>query len=287
MLELTNKIDIYKDNFQSAVYKKRNNTSLSMQSRDKIKAIINLQYNFKSNEAVCILDNISEPAVINYQGVSSFSDSTREMLKGCFSDYMKTQIRTWRENSSALLKINRIGKGARGCVYKRDMFAIKIYKHYNNLSLMHEAKMCNDYNRKKNNLNNIAVVVNNSITMPYLSGKTPSASETLSGIKELYDLNFLMGDAKPENFIKCDDGHIYPIDFGLIFEKGKLTDIDVETQKNIIHDYVKGGFRCIPAELKADYKSCMGQLDEILGKDSPLRKINLKELSRAGLYTPV
>ena len=61
-----------------------------------------------------------------------------------------------------------------------------------------------------------------------------------------------------------------------------IHDADTEVKKNIITDYIKGGFRYIPGEIKKEYMSCLKKLDDTLGKESPTRKMNTKALSKAG-----
>lgn len=119
--------------------------------------------------------------------------------------------------------------------------------------------------------------------MPFLNGKTPNFSETLTGVKDLYSMGFLMGDAKPENFLKLENGDVVPIDFGLVFILDKLETIDNDLKKKIISDYIKGGFRYVPEELKTEYISCFKKLSDLLGKDSPTRNMNIKKLLRTGL----
>lgn len=93
-----------------------------------------------------------------------------------------------------------------------------------------------------------------------------------------------MADAKPENFLKIETGQIVPIDFGLIFNVNDLSSIDKKVKIEIVRDYVKGGYHHIPSSLKSEYITHIKTLDSMLGSASPIRYINTKELSNAGLF---
>jgi|SRR5471030_1217257 len=216
-------------------------------------------------------------------------------IKGINADkdscFINSRINSWEVNAKGLLEINcehkegkqLLGKGSRGAVYKDDESILKKTKNLTLNEISHEANMCNEYNIKKGSSQNVATIVDNCIEMPFINGKHPNFQDTLIGVNYLFKNGFMMGDAKPSNFLKTVDGSVEPVDFGLVFKHDGLECIDNEVKKNIISDYIKGGYRYIPNEIKKEYNSHIVKLDDILGKESPTRKMNTKALSKAGL----
>lgn len=143
--------------------------------------------------------------------------------------------------------------------------------------------MCNSYYLTKGANKNVSSIENKNIIMPFVLGIKPNFEETLSGVTDLFNCGYLMADPKPSNFLKTSDGNVVPVDFGLVFEKSRLEDIDESIKVNMLFDYISGGYKYIPGSLKKEYKIYMLQLDEQLGKKSPLRNLNIKSLTRIGL----
>lgn len=287
---LKEKINIHTDNLQSAIAKKTNNTSLSGKSLEKLVSIANTQYEFKNGEAEFVIRGIPCSTNLNYEKISKLITEIKNIKPVKDDSFINSQIHSWEVNAKELLKKNcnpdelkqLLGKGSRGTVYKDGETILKKMKKLTPNEIFHEANMCNEYNITKGSFQNAATIVDNCIKMPFINGKTPNFQDTLTGVNYLFKKGFFMGDAKPSNFLKTPEGSVEPIDFGLVFKHGTLESIDDEVKKNIIYDYIKGGFRYIPNEIKKDYHSCIEKLDDILGKDSPARKINIKMLSKAG-----
>lgn len=285
------KINIHTDNLQSAIAKKTYNTSLSDKSLEKLVSIANTHYEFKNGETDFIIIGIPCSTNVNYEKVSNLITEIKSVKPVKDNSFINSQIRSWGVNAKELLKINYnpdvvkqlLGKGARGAVYKDGETVLKKTKNLTPNEIFHEANMCNEYNIAKGSFQNAATIVDNGIKMPFVNGQVPSFQDTLTGVDHLFKKGFFMGDAKSSNFLKTPEGSVEPIDFGLVFKHDTLESIDDEVKKNIISDYIKGGFRYIPNDIKKEYHSCIVKLDNILGKDSPTRKINVKMLSKAGI----
>lgn len=174
-----------------------------------------------------------------------------------------------------------------GVVYKDGCdFVIKETTMSNGM-IAHEANMCNEYNLKSGGTGNIATVTGNHIRMPFLSGKEPSEENVIDGVKALYDKGFMIADACPSNFLRCQSGEIVPIDFGLVFKRDELDSIDSQVKIEIVRDYIKGGCEYIPSELKTEYISCISKLYQCLGDQSSSIDVNVRELRKAGLLSPM
>lgn len=284
------KINIHTDNLQSAIAKKTNNTSLSGKSLEKLVSIANTQHAFKNGEADIIIKGIPCSTNVNYEKVSNLITEIKSIKIAKDDSFINSRIHSWEVNAKELLKINHtpketkqlLGKGSRGNVYKDGENVLKKTKNLTPNEIFHEANMCNEYNITKGRFQNAATIVDNCIGMPFINGKTPNFQDTLTGVNHLFKKGFFMGDAKPSNFLKTPEGSVEPIDFGLVFKQDTLESIDNEVKKNIVSDYIKGGCRYIPKEIKKEYHSCIVKLDDILGKDSPTRKMNIKMLLQAG-----
>lgn len=285
------KINIHSDNLQSAINKKTNNTSVSSKSLEKLVSIANTQYEFKNGEAEFIIRGTPCSTNVNYGKVSKLIKEIKIIKSFKDHSFINSRIHSWEVNAKELLKTNYnpdeekqlLGKGSRGTVYKDGESILKKTKNLTLNEIFHEANMCNEYHIKIQSFKKPPTIVEKCIEMPFINGKTPNFKDTLIGVNDLFKNGFFMGDAKPSNFLKTPEGSVEPIDFGLVFKHDTLESIDHEVKKNIISDYLKGGFRYIPNEIKNEYHSCIVKLDDILGKDSPTRKINLKILSKAGL----
>ncbi|QBC42679.1 hypothetical protein [Iodobacter fluviatilis] len=284
------KINISSDNLQSAIVKKSNNKSLSSKTLDKLVKITNTQYEFKNGEAELIFRD--KPCInnANTKKISKLIKDIKNIQSIKDNSFIKSQIVSWETNAKQLLEKNSepkkikqlLGQGSRGSVYKDGDSILKKTKNLTPNEISHEANMCNEYNLKKGSSQNVATIVGKCIKMPFMSGKTPDTQDTLTGVNSLFQAGFLMGDASPSNFLKTVEGGVEPVDFGLVFKHDELECIDNEVKKNIVSDYIKGGFRYIPNEIKKDYNSCIKKLDNLLGKDSPTRKMNIKVLSKVG-----
>lgn len=285
------KINIHTDNLQSAIAKKTNNTSLSDKTLEKLVNIANTHYEFKNGEANFIIRGIPCSANVNCEKVSNLITAIKNIKSVKGDSFINSKIHSWQIKAKELLKIDYnpdemkqlLGKGSRGTVYKDGDTILKKTKNLTPSEVFHEANMCNEYNIAKGSFRTPATIVDDGIKMPFVNGHPPSFQDTLTGVNHLFKKGFFMGDAKPSNFLKTPEGIVEPIDFGLVFKHDTLESVDDEVKKNIISDYIKGGFRYIPNEIKKEYHSCILKLDDILGKNSPTRKINIKIISRAGL----
>ncbi|NWA11043.1 hypothetical protein [Pseudomonas gingeri] len=181
-------------------------------------------------------------------------------------------------------QLQLLGQGSRGRVYRSGDRVIKEVTPFDPEAARHEVDMCNSYWQTVNE-SAAATRVGNCIRMPFVQGKSPSASETRLGVKNLYDKGFMIGDAHPSNFIKTAKGDIVPVDFGLVFPKDGIEQLHKDVGKEILHDYAKGGFRYVPDEIKPLYIVCLQELHRSLGAQSPMRLMNIKVLSKSGLLT--
>lgn len=288
------KINVHSDSLQSAVAKKMNNESLSSKSLEKLVSIANTQYELKGGEARFIFKNIPCTTDVNREKLSELINDVKNIKSVKDNSFISSRIISWESNVKKLLKENGgpkeekplLGKGSRGTVYKDGESILKKTKNLTPNEISHETNMCNEYNIKKGSFQNVATIVDNCIKMPFIKGKIPDFQDTQIGVGILFEKGFFMGDAAPSNFLKTPEGSVEPIDFGLVFKRDELECIDNEVKKNIVADYIKGGFIYIPNEIKNEYNSCIVRLDDLLGVDSPMRNTNIKALSKAGLLHP-
>lgn len=287
------KINTHTDTLQSAIHKKRNNKELSNKTLSKLTKIINAQFKFHSTEVNYVFGSKLAPKDTNYHSISKFIKSIQKLTTQEKDTLIYPKINKWQANAIELHSRikpvenmeKRIGRGGRSHVYHDGQFVIKQLKKFNLGEAKHEVAMCNAYRDKTHSISPNAFIVGERITMPFVHGQTPNKIETLNGIKDLYDKGFLMAGAKPENFLKIETGQIVPIDFGLIFKANNLSSIDQNVKIEIVRDYIKGGYHYIPSSLKSEYTSHIKALDSMLGSASPMRYINTKELSNAGVFT--
>lgn len=285
------KINAHSDSLQSAIAKKSSNKSLSSKSLIKLEKLINIQYAFQSCEAKSIFGSVSIITNANLEGVSRFIKDVKNIKSFENNSFINYRIALWESNAKKLLALNSkpkekqrlLGNWARGTVYKEGSSIVKETQNLTPNEIFHEANMCNEYNLKKGRSQKSAVIAGNIITMPFIKGEIPNPQETLMGVNQLFEDGFLMGDAKPSNFLKTKKDTVEPIDFGLVFMRNELELIDKKVKKNILTDYIKGGYRSIPDNIKAEYSLCIKKIVDLLGKESPTRKMNTKILSKAGL----
>ncbi len=103
-------------------------------------------------------------------------------------------------------------------------------------------------------------------------------------MQDLFTLDFMMGDPKPDNFKKNAKGKVVPVDFGLMFKRHLTDSLAPHIKIEIVHDYAKGGFEYIPDALRGDYQNAINAMDDQLGNQSPLGRMNIPQLRRAGLF---
>lgn len=184
-----------------------------------------------------------------------------------------------------------IGLGSRGKVYRNGDTVTKIVKPKNSSieshlstqkQLRHEVAMCNKYWQQKNG-SLPATLKGNQITMPFIEGAPPELAEISGAIQDLHAKGFMMADAARLNFIKSKNGEIVPVDFGLLFMDNDIKNLDKQVKIEIVHDFIKGGYKYIPAELKPQYTACIQGLDKSLMESSPANTMNTHVLSHAGL----
>jgi hypothetical protein len=284
------KIDVQTDTLQSAIGKKNHNQSLSNKTLSKLATISNSHYDLKKGEANFIFEGKELSGKINSRGICVLLAHFNEIKKTETNPLITSHIDKWTNTAQKLLSQNEsannqgksIGKGARGVVYKQDGFVIKVIQDFNRDEALHETKMCNAYSATTGQERPEATLVGKNIKMPFVSGVKPNNKDTLKGVLDMFEKGFFMGDAKPSNFVRTSECNIFPVDFGLVFTRDKLATLPVGIKKAIISDYAKGGFRYIPSEIKSEYVSSIKVLDESLGRQSPIRKMNTKELTKAG-----
>lgn len=264
---------------------------MSDKTLNKLISIANTQYNLKNNEARSVFRQESDIKKTHSKDLSKLINDIKKISVPNEKSFINTKIKVWIENAESILEKNiidkcyseKISKGSRGIVYKDGDFIVKKIKSQDMGEILHEENMCNLYNIKNGSNYSVAKIQVNCIKMPFLSGQKPNFTETIAGVRDLYHRGFMIGDPKPSNFLKCESGEIVPIDFGLIFIPDKFEDISPKVRKDIVQDYINGGHRYIPAELKTEYARCINEIHLSLGQDSLIRYTNLKKLADAGL----
>ncbi|MGC3030441.1 type III secretion system effector BopA family protein [Burkholderia sp. DN3021] len=177
-----------------------------------------------------------------------------------------------------------IGSGARGRVHRTGDQVIKSFKTMDKTAIAHELAMCNSHLKTSQRGLPEARMEGNTLVMPYIAGETPTMDEAKAAVRELFDLGFMMGDPSPANFVKTASGSVVPVDFGLMFKIDERNTVCRSVMGEIVHDFIKGGYKCVPKSLKHEYLRVMGELGQALGKDSPVRKFNVKNLMAAGWF---
>ncbi|CAG9431268.1 AarF/UbiB family protein [Providencia alcalifaciens] len=284
------KINIRTDTLQSAISKKSDNHKLSSKTLDKLQKIINSQFQLNVQEIDHILGHKQISRSANQKAISQFISQISGITANKKSCAIYHKLAVWKENAQTLIQTKKhqengeksIGNGARGRVYRSGDSVIKKFKTFDPIAAQHEISMCNLYNFKSNNPVPNAVIINNTIKMPFIEGKVPTAIEIRDGIAQLHEKGFFIADAKPANFLVTEDNKIVPVDFGLMFTAENLISLDKNIKIEIVRDYIKGGYRCIPSELKPAYIQQIKQLDQRLSNDSPVRSLNIKELKKSG-----
>lgn len=177
-----------------------------------------------------------------------------------------------------------IEAGSRGKVERCADRAIKTFNEFDPKAIKHELNMCNDYLRATDSRTQAAFLDGGKLNMPYIAGQTPTQEEVKEAVRDLFKLDFMMGDPAPENFKKTAEGKIVPVDFGLMFKRHLTNSIAPHIKIEIVRDYAKGGFKCIPDALRGDYQNAINAMDDQLGSRSPLGRMNIQQLRRAGLF---
>ncbi len=174
-----------------------------------------------------------------------------------------------------------LGKGSRGNVYRSGSMVIKVFNEASSDQIFHELNMCNAWLKDSGYTDSQASLYGkNYLRMPYREGEFPSNEQVKTVITDMFGKGFMIGDPRSNNFVLDQKGTIHPIDFGLVFRHSDIDSITSDCAAEIVRDYVKGGYACVPVELKADYASCISQLDS---KCYALGSVNVIELRRAGL----
>lgn len=174
-----------------------------------------------------------------------------------------------------------LGKGSRGNVYRSGYMVIKEFHEASSDQILHELNMCNAWLKESGYTDSLASLYGiNHLRMPYREGEFPSNEQVRTVITDMFEKGFMIGDPRSNNFVLDQKGTIHPIDFGLVFRHSDIDSVTSDCAAEIVRDYVKGGYKCVPAELKADYASCISQLDS---KCRALGTVNVIELRRAGL----
>lgn len=178
---------------------------------------------------------------------------------------------------------NRIflAEGSRGQVHKADEQVVKTFVNFDDKAVEHELSMCNEYTKINKQILPAAYINGRELFMPYIHGSIPMGSEVRDAVKELFNLGLMMGDPCPDNFVKIEGG-IVPIDFGLVFRVGGGLCIPQCVKREIVYDYINGGYKFIPASLKEEYLSVMKSIDVSLGEESPVGNFNVKKLMASG-----
>ncbi|MBN3004091.1 hypothetical protein JW897_10140 [Chromobacterium alkanivorans] len=174
--------------------------------------------------------------------------------------------------------------GSRGRVQQDGDMVVKSFKAMDKSAVAHELAMCNSHLKASQRALPEARMQGDTLAMPFIAGSTPSTEEVKGAVGELFRLGFMMGDPSSANFVKTEGGEVVPVDFGLMFKADGRGEVCRSVMSEIVHDYVKGGYRFVPEPLKGDYLAAMREFDQVLGKDSPARNVNVKKLQMAGWF---
>lgn len=174
-----------------------------------------------------------------------------------------------------------VGTGSRAMVYLSQAgdSIIKIPKdQMAPESILHEQQMFNLWAEKTGRPSEEKChrVGEQALSMPYRQGTVPSQQEVSDTLRSLHQAGLLIADPKPQNFVKVGNA-VLPVDFGLMFARGAAID-SPEIKQEIVSDYVKGGYRHIPDEIRADYQA---QISAI-GSHGAMGRMNIRSLQKAG-----
>lgn len=191
-----------------------------------------------------------------------------------------------RSDPSSLVMVGSdisLGAGSRGRVVREGDRVVKSFRQPDQAAIDHELAMCNAYLQATQG-KPTAFLQGSELVMPYVHGEVPTAEEVMQAVRELFAMGFMMGDPAPANFVKTADQRVVPVDFGLMFQLKGGSSLGRGIKAEIVHDYIQGGYRGVPTPLRADYAKVIKEFDVELGRDSPARSCNVRELKRAGWF---
>lgn len=304
------------DSLEQALAKKVDNHSISDVTEDKLVSIAHSQNNLSKAAGAYIFQS-QATAEAKYTPIPPITindvrHSIEQALPHVTHDKVKTTYQRWIKNCDSLLRAQLelshpttrkpsgaptpalaspspaakpdIEMGSRGQVEQRGDRAIKSLFDVSPEVLHHELAACNAYLEATGSPAPKAFSEGGKLNMPYIEGETPTHREVMSAVQELFNLGFMMADPAPQNFKKTAEGKIVPVDFGLIFKRDATNNIAAPVMREIVHDYAKGGFRGVPDALSADYRDVITAMDDQLGNQGQLGRMNVKQLRRAGLF---
>ena len=305
------------DSLEQALAKKADNRSISSVTRQKLVSTANTHAQLPKAAGAYIFQSkglvdaqrppFSPTAIIDVR------QTIQHALSRVTNENVRTTYGTWIKNCNHLLKTPAatqqfvartqsasasilrpvsttaerapfIGEGSRGRVTQVGDRVIKTFRTFDPQAIKHELTQCNAYLSATGSAANKAFMDGRTLNMPYIEGETPSVQQTKGAMQELFELGFMMGDPKPDNFKKTPDGHVVPVDFGLMFRRQDAENIPPQVMSEIVHDYAKGGFKCIPAALQTHYRDTICAIDAQLGSQGQLGRMNIPLLKRAGLF---
>ncbi|MCC4238553.1 hypothetical protein LL266_19045 [Vibrio anguillarum] len=168
-----------------------------------------------------------------------------------------------------------LGKGSRGKVYRDGNNVIKELNGASKYQIAHELNICNEWHKQSgSSYSEARLLGEHRLQMPFKEGKSPTNDQVKAAISDMHSKGFMIGDATRDNFVVDEQGTVHPIDFGLVFQPSDMDNIASDIAAEIVTDYVKGGYKLIPSEHKAEYSRCIIELDS---KCNVLGKINVKE----------
>lgn len=305
------------DSLAQALAKKADNRSISSVTKQKLVSTANTHaqlpraagaYIYQSKDSIDAQHTPFSRAVI-----IDVRQTLQNALSAVSNEDVRTTFGTWINNCNSLLKtpaatqqflartrpagidtlrpappttdhVPFIGEGSRGKVKQAGERAIKTFHTFHPHAIRHELTQCNHYLSATGNTANQAFLDGDTLNMPYIEGETPSLQETKTAVQELFERGFMMGDPAPENFKKTPDGKVVPVDFGLMFQHQSALSVHKQVMIEIVHDYAKGGFKCIPAVLHSHYRDSICAMDTQLGAQGQLGRMNIPQLKQARLF---
>lgn len=301
------------DTLSVALLKKATNHSFSKKTAKKLVCVANRDVQLCSavGESIFLNRTPIEGRNVNKDAVNALRVALQDCLKNVTNEYARAQFNTWLANCKTMLSIeqpkgfnstiqpkvaenrggvDRLGllrqqygepeflaSGSYGSVLKLGDHVIKQFRQVDEGAMLHELKMCNAYREAVGKHPGSASLVGGQLIMPYIEGRQPTDDEVKMAVKSLYEQGFMIGDAQPGNFKVTGDG-VVPIDFGQVIKVDDYQTLHKSVGYSIVHDYLRGGYKYVVDELKAEYIKMFNALDYSLGMESPCRTANIKQL---------
>jgi len=314
-IAFANRINVSTDTLNAALLRKVDNHSFSEKTFTKLVSIANRDNQLSSAVAESIFKGraAADGVQVDAVSVKAVKVALSDALKHVKNEHAKAQFSTWLASCDSLLSIGRdkekkgaefntgpdrlallrqhhgepiyLASGSYGCVLKMGDHVIKQFNKADPAAVLHELNICNDYMAVAKNQHDLAYLSQGELVMPFVEGGAPTQDEVKAGVKTLYEQGFIMGDPKPGNFKVTNEG-VVPIDFGQVVKIEDPHSIHKSVKFAFVHDYMRGGYRSVPDELKGEYLNIFKTMSDSLGSESPFRFANIKQRRAMGYQLP-